>query len=44
MPDMSTTSAAFTAPPQTITVDGILFDLDGTLVDSGDAFVKHWHK
>lgn len=23
---------------------GILFDLDGTIVDSTDAIVKHWHK
>ena len=23
---------------------GILFDLDGTLIDSTDAIIKHWHK
>ena len=23
---------------------GILFDMDGTIVDSTEAIVKHWHK
>jgi glycerol 3-phosphatase-1 len=26
------------------TFDGILFDLDGTIVDSTNAIIKHWHK
>ncbi|KAI9829722.1 MAG: hypothetical protein M1826_005465 [Phylliscum demangeonii] len=29
---------------QLLSVAGILFDLDGTLIDSTDAIVKHWHK
>lgn len=35
---------AFTAPPGTCSFEGILLDMDGTLVDSTDAIVKHWHK
>ncbi|KAL1973624.1 hypothetical protein VTN31DRAFT_6259 [Thermomyces dupontii] len=35
---------SYSAPPFTITVDGLLFDFDGTIVDSTDAIVKHWHK
>ncbi len=34
---------AFTAPPEQITFDGLLFDMDGTIIDSTDAVVKHWH-
>ncbi|KAL9116927.1 MAG: hypothetical protein Q9187_006544 [Circinaria calcarea] len=30
--------------PETHAFAGILFDLDGTLIDSTDAIVKHWHK
>lgn len=36
--------AAFTAPMETHSFAGILFDLDGTIVDSTDAIVKHWHE
>ncbi|KAL4879565.1 HAD-like domain-containing protein [Aspergillus karnatakaensis] len=35
---------AFSAPPQTLTFDGLLSDFDGTIVDSTEAIVKHWHK
>ncbi|KAI9367328.1 HAD-like domain-containing protein [Aspergillus egyptiacus] len=38
------TSGSFSAPPQTLTFDGLLSDFDGTIVDSTDAIVKHWHK
>ncbi|KAL2055963.1 hypothetical protein ABVK25_003605 [Lepraria finkii] len=35
---------AFTGQPETHTFAGLLFDMDGTIVDSTDAIVKHWHK
>lgn len=35
---------AFTGKPETHICGGILFDMDGTIVDSTDAIVKHWHK
>ena len=35
---------AFTGRPETHNFAGILFDMDGTIVDSTDAIVKHWHK
>ncbi|KAL3480214.1 HAD-like domain-containing protein [Aspergillus californicus] len=35
---------SFSAPPQTLTFDGLLSDFDGTIVDSTDAIIKHWHK
>lgn len=36
--------AAFTAPMARHSFAGILLDLDGTIVDSTEAVVKHWHK
>ncbi|KAJ9213372.1 hypothetical protein DTO166G4_4998 [Paecilomyces variotii] len=41
---MSTAEANFSAPPEVLTFDGLLFDFDGTIIDSTDAIVKHWHK
>ncbi|GLA23415.1 hypothetical protein AnigIFM63604_008717 [Aspergillus niger] len=41
---MSRPSGSFSAPPQVHTFDGLLSDFDGTIVDSTDAIVKHWHK
>ncbi|KAL4809602.1 HAD-like domain-containing protein [Aspergillus unguis] len=38
------TTGSFSAPPQLLTFDGLLSDFDGTIVDSTDAIVKHWHK
>ena len=35
---------AFTGQPETHTFAGLLFDMDGIIVDSTDAIVKHWHK
>lgn len=32
------------AGPQVHSFAGLLFDMDGTLIDSTDAIVKHWHK
>ena len=37
-------SSSFTGPTETHSFAGILFDLDGTIVDSTNAIVKHWHK
>ncbi|KAL2128789.1 hypothetical protein VTI74DRAFT_8665 [Chaetomium olivicolor] len=33
---------AYTAPPETVAFDGLLFDMDGTIIDSTNAVVKHW--
>ncbi|KAL2043521.1 hypothetical protein N7G274_003828 [Stereocaulon virgatum] len=35
---------AFTGKPEILAFAGLLFDMDGTIVDSTDAIVKHWHK
>jgi hypothetical protein len=35
---------AFNGQPETHTFAGALFDMDGTIVDSTDAIIKHWHK
>jgi glycerol-1-phosphatase len=32
----------YSAPPVEITFDGFLFDMDGTIIDSTSAVVKHW--
>ena len=37
-------SPAFIKQSETFTFAGILFDMDGTIVDSTDAIIKHWHK
>ncbi|KAJ5893979.1 glycerol-3-phosphate phosphatase (GppA) [Penicillium taxi] len=37
-------SGSFSAPPQVHAFDGLLSDFDGTIVDSTDAIVKHWHQ
>ena len=34
----------FSAPEQIIEVQGVLTDFDGTIIDSTDAIIKHWHK
>ena len=34
----------FTGRPETHSFSGVLLDMDGTIVDSTDAIVKHWHK
>lgn len=39
-----TETANFSAPAQEYAFDGLLFDNDGTIIDSTDAIVKHWHK
>ncbi|EPS32234.1 Glycerol-1-phosphate phosphohydrolase 2 [Penicillium oxalicum] len=40
----STTKETFSAPAEEHTFDGLLSDFDGTIVDSTDAIVKHWHQ
>ncbi|KAJ5047265.1 uncharacterized protein L3040_003102 [Drepanopeziza brunnea f. sp. 'multigermtubi'] len=41
---MSSTSHSFSAPPtRTFFKGGLLFDMDGTIIDSTDAVVKHWN-
>lgn len=35
---------AFASTPEVQQFAGVLFDWDGTIVDSTDAIVKHWHK
>lgn len=34
---------AFASPPEKIAFHGLLFDMDGTIIDSTAAVVKHWH-
>ncbi|TGO51217.1 hypothetical protein BCON_0166g00040 [Botryotinia convoluta] len=34
----------FSAPPEKVVFKGLLFDMDGTIIDSTDAIVKHWHQ
>ncbi|KAI1265756.1 HAD-like protein [Xylariaceae sp. FL1019] len=31
------------APAENVTFDGLLFDMDGTIIDSTSAVEKHWH-
>ncbi|KAF2833198.1 HAD-like protein [Ophiobolus disseminans] len=41
---MTVHGPSFSAPPQAIQCNGLLFDMDGTIIDSTDAVVKHWQK
>ncbi|KAF2131405.1 HAD-like protein [Dothidotthia symphoricarpi CBS 119687] len=41
---MTVPEPSFSAPAQTIKCHGLLFDMDGTIIDSTDAIVKHWHR
>ena len=36
-------SHSFTAPVQSLEFDGLLFDFDGTIIDSTAAIETHWH-
>ncbi|KAJ0160882.1 Glycerol-1-phosphate phosphohydrolase 1 [Colletotrichum tanaceti] len=42
-PFKTSTNMSYTAPAQRIAFDGFLFDMDGTIIDSTEAVVKHWH-
>lgn len=35
---------SFSAPSEIVKSNGLLFDMDGTIIDSTDAIVKHWEK
>ncbi|KAF2030175.1 HAD-like protein [Setomelanomma holmii] len=41
---MTVLEASFSAPTQTIECHGLLFDMDGTIIDSTDAVIKNWQK
>lgn len=34
---------AYSGSPIKVSFDGFLFDMDGTIIDSTPAVVKHWH-
>lgn len=36
--------SVFKASPVIVSFSGVLFDMDGTIIDSTDAVVKHWYK
>ncbi|OIW34755.1 DL-glycerol-3-phosphatase 1 [Coniochaeta ligniaria NRRL 30616] len=36
-------AGGYSAPPVQVTFDGLLFDMDGTIIDSTEAVEKHWH-
>lgn len=36
-------TGGYCAPPVQVTLDGLLFDMDGTIIDSTSAVEKHWH-
>jgi len=40
---MGSHSPTYSSPPQQLLFRGLLFDFDGTLGDSTDAVIKHWH-
>lgn len=39
---MGSQSPTFSLPPQKVVFDGLLFDMDGTIIDSTAAVEKHW--
>ncbi|KAB8527792.1 hypothetical protein FH972_025444 [Carpinus fangiana] len=42
-PPAQNESLPFTGPSHTLQFSGLLFDMDGTIIDSTEAIVKHWH-
>ncbi|KAH8789285.1 glycerol-3-phosphate phosphatase-like protein [Hyaloscypha finlandica] len=40
---MGSHSRTYSSPLQRVTFNGLLFDFDGTLGDSTEAVIKHWH-
>ncbi|EED24099.1 glycerol-3-phosphate phosphatase (GppA), putative [Talaromyces stipitatus ATCC 10500] len=40
----TTTHGSYTGSSQIHSFDGLLFDFDGTIIDSTDAIVKHWQE
>ncbi|KAE8842602.1 hypothetical protein HRS9139_01899 [Pyrenophora teres f. teres] len=41
---MTISKPSFSSPAQTIKCHGLLFDMDGTIIDSTPAIIKHWQK
>ncbi|CAA9958505.1 glycerol-3-phosphate phosphatase [Pyrenophora teres f. maculata] len=41
---MTVSKPSFSSPAQTIKCHGLLFDMDGTIIDSTPAIIKHWQK
>lgn len=41
--DQHSNMADYSLPPVQVAFDGFLFDMDGTIIDSTAAVVKHWH-
>jgi glycerol 3-phosphatase-1 len=44
MGSISPSPFEYSAPPETVAFDGLLFDMDGTIIDSTPAVVKHWER
>ncbi|KPI42636.1 2-deoxyglucose-6-phosphate phosphatase 1 [Cyphellophora attinorum] len=44
MGSLGDSTASFSAPTEVISADGLLFDFDGTIIDSTEAIVKHWQR
>lgn len=40
---MESSQPGFTQPAQRASFAGFLLDMDGTIIDSTTAIVKHWH-
>lgn len=43
MGSSQTDGMGFAGPSVQVTFDGLLFDMDGTIIDSTTAVEKHWH-
>ncbi|KAF2002808.1 HAD-like protein [Amniculicola lignicola CBS 123094] len=41
---MTVPEGTFSAPAQVVRCHGLLFDMDGTIIDSTDAVIKHWER
>ncbi|KAF2739982.1 HAD-like protein [Polyplosphaeria fusca] len=41
---MTVPTESFSAPPQTVSCHGLLFDMDGTIIDSTEAVIKNWQR
>ena len=44
MAQLDAAMPSFSGPTEMHSFAGVLFDMDGTIVDSTAAIVKHWHK
>jgi glycerol-1-phosphatase len=41
---VSSAPEIFSMPPEQVSFSALLFDLDGTIIDSTEAIEKHWHE